>query len=81
MDNQRFRDAYARLQHLDEGSTYKLRDRGRSPSRLTTEQLEDRLREMAHYTLELKEILQELFLAIGTTPTASQSAPPRDPPT
>ncbi|REJ81829.1 MAG: hypothetical protein DWQ36_05220 [Acidobacteria bacterium] len=66
MDNQRFREAYMRLQRLDEGQTYKLRDRGRSISRQSTEQLEDKVQELSRYTLELKEILQELFLAIGT---------------
>jgi hypothetical protein len=76
MDNQRFRDAYARLQRLDEGQTYKLRDRGRSATRLTTEQLEDRLREVSHYTLELKEVLQELFVAIGTP--SKRAAPPTE---
>lgn len=79
MDNQRFREAYARLQRLDEGSTYKLRNRGRSPNRLSTEQLEDRVQEMATYTLELKEILQELFLAIGTKPSKAQGSPPQGP--
>ena len=73
MDTERCRNAYARLQGLDEGLTYKLRGRNRSASRLTVEQLEDRLQEACHYTLELKEILQELFLAIGTSP---QQKPP-----
>ena len=73
MDNERFRAAYARLQGLDEGMTYKLRGRNRSAARMTVEQLEDRLQDTASYTLELKEILQELFLAIGSKP---QQRPP-----
>ena len=67
MDPQRFRDAYARLQALDERMTHKVRPRrGRSLTRPTADRLEIELYELAEYTVELKEIVAELFLAIGS---------------
>lgn len=67
MDPKRFKQAYERLQILDERSTYRVRMQpGRS--RMTLEQLEDRCRDLAQYTVELKEILDELFKAIASQP-------------
>ena len=67
MDAKRFKDAYAKLDLLDERLTYRIRSRSRGGlSSPTTEQLDARLKELAAYTLELEEILRELFLALGT---------------
>ncbi len=70
MDAQRFRDAHERLELLDSRATHKIRPRSGmgSPG---TEQLMAELRELQSYTLELKEILRELFAAI-----AGRSQPP-----
>jgi len=65
MDAKRFKEAYEKLQILDDRSTYKVRPRSGSLSHATIEQLEERHRDLANYTIELKEILEELFLAIG----------------
>jgi hypothetical protein len=65
MDAKRFKEAYEKLQILDDRSTYKVRPRSGSLSHATIEQLEERHRDLADYTIELKEILEELFLAIG----------------
>ncbi len=66
MDSKRFQEAYQRLLALDEGSTYKIRPRsGASFRRLGTEQLEERYRELAEYTIRLKEVVHELFQAIA----------------
>ncbi len=66
MDSQKFRSAYQRLQSLDERHTYKVRPRSSVHlGHLTHEQLEDRYRDLANYAIELKEILDELFLAIA----------------
>ena len=65
MDAKRFKEAYEKLQILDDRSTYKVRPRSGSLSHATVEQLEERHRDLADYTIELKEILEELFLAIG----------------
>ena len=71
MDPQRLKDAYQKLQNLDERLTYKVRPKaGGAMTRPSTEQLEQSLRDLASYTVELKEVVQELFLAI-----ASKAAP------
>ncbi|HUF78829.1 MAG TPA: hypothetical protein VMR44_07935 [Thermoanaerobaculia bacterium] len=67
MDAQRFKDAYARLEYLDESLTHKVRRPGRgrlhSPS---AEELDEALKTLGAYTIELKDIVRELFLAIGS---------------
>jgi len=66
MDPQRFRDAYQKLQLLDDRMTYKVKPRpGGALTRPNPEQLEAAMRDLAAYTIELKEIVHELFLAIG----------------
>ena len=68
MDPKRFKDAYDRLQYLDD-NTHKIRRRGRdrlhSPG---VEEVDDALQQLGEYTVELKEIVRELFLAIGSKP-------------
>ncbi len=69
MDPQRLKDAYQKLQLLDDRLTHKVRPRsGGGMVRPTPEQLEQSLRELATYTVELKEVVQELFLAIAGKP-------------
>ncbi len=69
MDPDRFKEAYARLQHLDERLTYKIRP-GKSAglSRAGSQQLEEKLRDLSSFTLELKEVLDDLFVAIASKP-------------
>lgn len=70
MDPQRFRDAYQKLQLLDD-KTYKLRSRDRlSLGPPSLQQVEERVKDLSAYTLELKEILQELFLSIAGKPSS-----------
>jgi len=67
MDPQRLKDAYQRLQTLDDRLTYKVRPKpGGALTRPSPEQMEQSLRDLATYTVELKEIVEELFLAIAT---------------
>jgi len=69
MDPQRLKDAYQKLQMLDDRLTYKVRPKaGGALTRPNPEQLEQSLRDLATYTVELKDILQELFLAIAGKP-------------
>lgn len=69
MDPQRLKRAYAKLRSLDERMTFKVRPRpGGGLSRTGTEQLEEKMRDLANYTIELKEVVQELMLAIGSKP-------------
>lgn len=67
MDPERFREAWQRLEVLDDRLTYRVRSRNRvgamSPS---TENIDERLRDLAELTLELKDVVRELFLALGT---------------
>lgn len=80
MDPNRLKDAYAKLRSLDERLTYKVRPRsGGSLSRASTEQLEERHRDLANYTVELKEVVQELILAIGSRPKPPGSDAEADP--
>jgi hypothetical protein len=65
MDPQRLKDAYQKLQQLDERLTYKVRPKTGSLNRPTPEQLEQSLRDLASYTVELKEVLHDLFQAIA----------------
>jgi hypothetical protein len=66
MDTQKLHDAYQRLQSLDDRLTHKIRPRaGGSMVRPSADQLEIAVREVAAYTIELKEILQALFEALS----------------
>lgn len=76
MDPQRLKNAYDQLNSLDERLTHRVRPRaGGSLLRADTERLEERLRDLAAYTVELKEVVAELILAV-----ASRPAPPQGPP-
>lgn len=67
MDPDRFKEAWQRLEVLDDRLTYKVRTRSRvASSSPTNESLDERLRNLAELTLELKDVVRELFLALGT---------------
>lgn len=69
MDPDRLKHAYAKLRSLDERLTYKVRPRtGGSLTRPSLDQLEEHHRALANYTVELKEVVHELILAIGSRP-------------
>jgi hypothetical protein len=75
MDPQRLKDAYQKLQSLDERMTHKVRPaRGGPMVRPTTTHLELAMRDLANYTLELKEVVHELFLAIAAKPGGTQGS-------
>lgn len=74
MDPDRFRAAYQRLQSLDERLSYKVRPRShRTFAHATHEQLEERVRDLADYTLELKEIMDDMFQAIAAAPPGAKT--------
>lgn len=74
MDPQRMKDAYQMLQSLDERLTHKIRPRPGGPLvRPSPEHLEQAVRDLAVYTLELKDVVQELFLALASRPAAGQA--------
>jgi hypothetical protein len=71
MDPQKLKDAYQQLQLLDDRLTHKVRPRpGGALVRPTPEMLEVQLRDLATFTVELKDIVHELFLAIAGAPAA-----------
>ncbi len=74
MNPDQFRAAYRRLQRLDERLTYKVRPRSGAGgfSRPSHEQLDDRVRDLANFTVELKEILDDMFQAIAAKPGPPQ---------
>ena len=69
MDPNRFKEAYARLESLDDRLAHKIRSRSvRARTSPTTESLDERLRDVAEFTLDLKDIVRELMLAIAAKP-------------
>jgi hypothetical protein len=69
MDPQRLKDAYQQLQLLDERLVHKVRPRpGGALVRPSSEMLEQQLRDLATFTIELKDIVQALFVAIASAP-------------
>lgn len=67
MDPQKMKEAYQKLQLLDERLTHRVRPRG-GLSRPGVEQIEQGLRDLAEYTIELKEVVEQLFVAIAARP-------------
>ncbi len=65
MDAQRLKEAFQKLESLDDRLTYKIRPRSSQMRSLTADQVNDKLRELAGYTIELKEILREFMLAFA----------------
>jgi hypothetical protein len=75
MDAQRLRDAYQKLQSLDDRLTHKVKPRPGGPLvRPSPDHLELALRDLAAYTVELKEIVEELILAIAGRPKGPEES-------
>lgn len=70
MDLKRLKKAYDSLDLLDDRLAYKLRPGRSSLSRATPEQLEERLKHLSEFTLELKDLLREVILAAASRPKA-----------
>jgi hypothetical protein len=69
MDPQKLKDAYLKLQSLDDRLTWRIRPRAGGPLlRPSAENLEQSLRELSTYTIELKEVVDALFQAIASRP-------------
>lgn len=65
MDAQRLKEAFQKLESLDDRLTYKIRPRAGQMLSPTADQVDDKLRELAKYTIELKEIVREFMLAFA----------------
>lgn len=67
MDPQRLKDVFERLDALDDRLGHRLRGRS-GPSRASAEQVEDRVRDLAEYTTELRQLVRDLIVAISSRP-------------
>lgn len=70
MDPQKIKETYQRLQSLDERLTYRVRPRGGSLTRPSSDQLEEKMRDLANFTVELKEIVDDLIVGIAARPSS-----------
>lgn len=68
MDPNRMKQAYQQLEALDERLSYKIRPRSSMSASPSVDQVDARLRDVANFTLELKDILRELMLAFASRP-------------
>lgn len=69
MDPQRVKDVYERLELLDDRLGHRLRARG-GPARATPEQLEEKVRDLAEFTSELRTLVKDLIVALTARPPA-----------
>ncbi len=66
MDPNRLKEAYQRLEALDERLSYRIRPRSTASMVSPTAQVVDaKLKDLANYTLELKDIMREFMLAFA----------------
>ncbi|MEE2776167.1 MAG: hypothetical protein VYE73_05325 [Acidobacteriota bacterium] len=62
MDPEKLTALLARIDYLDERWTYRIRpEKGGSMIRPSEEEVDRRQRELANYTIEIKDILRELL--------------------
>ncbi len=65
MDSNRLKEAYQRLETLDERLRYKVKPRSSTMSSPSVDQVDAKLRDLAAYTLELKDVMREFMLAFA----------------
>ncbi len=65
MDSNRLKEAYQRLEALDERLSYKVKPRSSTMTSPTADQVDAKVRDLATYTLELKDIMREFMLAFA----------------
>lgn len=70
MDPNRFKEAFAKLEVLDDRLTYKVRSKSIQNRSSEPERLDERVRDVAEYVIELKDIVRELMLAIAGKPAS-----------
>jgi hypothetical protein len=70
MDPNRFKEAFAKLELLDDRLTYKVRSKSIQNRSSEPERLDERVRDVAEYVIELKDIVRELMLAIAGKPAS-----------
>lgn len=68
MDPERMKEAYRRLEALDDRLSYKIKPKG-GFTQPSADQINAHLNDVANYTLELKDIMRELMLSFATRRT------------
>ncbi len=69
MDAQKLKEVYERLEILDDRLSHRLRRSSSAGAhRASPEDLEERLRDVATYVLELRELVAELMRALAARP-------------
>ncbi len=77
MDPQQLKSVFAQLEALDQRLSYKLRQARRgSLVQPGIDQIANQVAELQEYTLELKEILRSLIMAIAAKPSTTPPLPP-----
>ncbi len=74
MDPKRLKDVHDRLESLDDRLSYRLRARSSGPGRASLEQIEDRLRDVTDYALELRTLVMDLLLGLVARPDVEPPA-------
>ena len=65
MDPDRMKEAYRRLEVLDDRLSYKIKPKG-GFTQPSADQINDHVNDVAKYVLELKDIVRELMLSFAT---------------
>lgn len=78
MDPNKLKTAYARLQVLDDRLSYRIRPQRTGMTRPSVDQVDEKLQHLAEFTLELKEVLQEVILSFARP--KAPAAPNREQP-
>ncbi len=68
MDPKKLKQTFAHLEDLDDRMTYRMRFSDSSMIRPSAEQLNEKMRDLASYTVELKDVVRELIIAIASEP-------------
>lgn len=68
MDLRRLKQVYEQLEGLDERLSHRLRPRSGSMMRPNAEQLDERMRDLADFTLELKDVVRGVIVALASKP-------------
>lgn len=69
MDPKRFKETYTKIELLEDRLAYRIRSRSvRARSAPGIDSLDERLRDLAEFTLDLKDCVKELMEAIAAKP-------------
>ncbi|MDA8017813.1 MAG: hypothetical protein MPN21_10230 [Thermoanaerobaculia bacterium] len=68
MDPQQMKEAYQRLEALDDRLSYKVRPKKHSMVQPSPDQINAHLNDLADFSLELKEILRDFMLSFAKKP-------------